>query len=121
MKGSFSPSPDDLILGYRLTEQAVIVSAVGEIDQLTLGPFRSTLSLALHEPSAHAVIVDLTGVTFLGSQGLNALLNAREEAQRANEALRLVVGHQHPVLLPLELTGLDKVFEVCETVQDAIY
>jgi anti-sigma B factor antagonist len=66
------------------------------------------------------VVVDLTNVTYLGSHGLTALVTAAVEAQHQDEPLRIVVDHQRQVIQPLQLTGLDKVLALYESVEDAI-
>ena len=98
----------------------MIVTATGEIDQLTESLLESTVSQALSESTNQLVITDLTAVEFLSSAGVRALTIAMQQARLTQRPLRLVVGHQRPVLTPLELTGLDEVLALYETVEDAI-
>ena len=65
------------------------------------------------------MVVDLTQVTFLGSRGLSALVDAHREA-RAGTPLRVVVDHTRPVILPLQLSGLDQVLTLFHYVNEAV-
>jgi anti-sigma B factor antagonist len=67
------------------------------------------------------LVIDLTEVTFLSSQGLQALVDATVAAQRRREPLRIVVDHTRPVIRPIELTGLDDVLSLFDTVDDALH
>jgi anti-anti-sigma regulatory factor len=62
-------------------------------------------------------ILDLTAVTFLGSAGLTALV----EATRHSAApLRIVVDSNRPVIRPIEVTGLDDVLRLYHSVDEAV-
>ena len=64
----------------------------------------------------------MTRVSFLGSQGLQVLLDGAREAihHRGFETLRIVVDHARPVIRPIELTGLDAVLTTFHTVAEAL-
>lgn len=60
-------------------EAAPAVPVAGEIDVHTAGRFRSSVDDGLDQVAdtdAVALLIDLTGVTFLGSSGLTALVEA---------------------------------------------
>jgi anti-sigma B factor antagonist len=109
-----------LTVSVQALPTAVIVTVVGEVDGWTVDRLRVALGQALDQPGERAVVVDLTRVSFLGSVGLGALVQARREARARREALRVVVDHQRPVLRPLQLTGLDEVLALYETVSEAV-
>ena len=109
-----------LSVSRETTDRAVIITATGEVDILSVDRLRSEVVEGLREPVGHPVIVDLTKVTFLGSCGLGALVEAAGEALRHDESLRVVVGHRRQVIRPLQITGLDQVLALYETVQDAL-
>ncbi|MFD0279589.1 STAS domain-containing protein [Kitasatospora sp. NPDC127111] len=81
----------------------VVVRARGDID-LDTGPrLRHELIRALAEN--HEVVLDLSEVTFMDCAGLNALIDARNQADRRGARLTLRnVGR--PVARILALTGL---------------
>jgi anti-sigma B factor antagonist len=113
-------SDQALTVSKDLTDRAVIVTASGEVDMLNVDQLRSVVVQALREGPGRPVVVDLTNVTYLGSHGLTALVTAAVEAQHQDEPLRIVVDHQRQVIQPLQLTGLDKVLALYESVEDAI-
>ena len=64
-------------------------------------------------------MLDLTEVDFIGSAALSVLVDARRRADEAGIAMALVATRR-VTLLPLELTGLARVFPVFRTVREAI-
>ena len=96
---------------------AVVVAVYGEIDTMTAPAVGEQLSGRLAR--AQLVVVDLSGVTFLGSAGLAVLVAGKDEADRAGKRLRLVAG-SHTVTRALEATGLITVFDVRDGVPDAL-
>jgi anti-sigma B factor antagonist len=111
---------DLLSVSRQTNSDFVIVTAAGEVDMLTVGRLRSAVAEGLREPVGRRLIVDLTRVTFLGANGLIALVEAATEARRHHEPLRIVVDHQRQVVRPLQITGLDRVLALYDTVEDAI-
>jgi anti-sigma B factor antagonist len=69
---------------------------------------------------SHAGTVDLTEVTFLSSDGLQALLDVTQTAQRRREPLPIVVDHTRPVIRPIEITGLENALALFTSVDDAL-
>jgi anti-sigma B factor antagonist len=66
-----------------------------------------------------AVVLDLDDVDFIGSSALSVLVGARHRADEAGIAMGLVASRR-ATLLPLELTGLTRLFPVFPTVRDAV-
>lgn len=80
-----------------------VVTAVGEIDMSNAGRLRDALGLAA--PDGGRFVVDLTGVRYLDSAGLNALF---PHVSR----IRLIAG---PLLAPvLTISGLSDITSVRE-------
>ena len=67
------------------------------------------------------LVIDLTPVTFMDSRGLQALVDATQAAQQQREPLRIVVDHTRPVVRPIQVTGLDNVLALFNTVEDAVH
>ncbi|MQY29526.1 STAS domain-containing protein [Nocardia aurantia] len=108
-----------LTVSQRHEGDTVVVAAEGEID-ITSAP---QLSAALEAVGAGvtAPIVDLSGVDFMGSVGLSVLLAASEKLKAAQAdagQLRVVVSPQ--VRRPLEVTGLDKVLALFDSLDQAL-
>ena len=85
------------------------VAVEGEVDVFTAPDMRAELTGALR--SHRLVTVDLSAVTFMDSQGLSALIRAREEAESLGGCLRLDKVPARVMKL-LELTGLDTLLTV---------
>jgi len=97
-----------------------VVAVVGELDMESTPALEHAVMTALDEASGVACIVDLTAVTFLGSAGLTALVNAANHAETRREPLRIVVDGNRPVIRPIQITGLDQVLSLYHTVEEAL-
>ncbi len=87
----------------------VCVAVTGEVDAYTAPKLRAELLAAVRE---HPVVtVDLSAVTFMDSQGLTALITARQQAEQRGTSL-VLDGVPPRVLKLLQLTGLDAMFAV---------
>ena len=114
---------ESLVVDQEAREDAVLVRVQGDVDSITVGELSSQLTAALKLAATHParpLVIDLQPVTFFGSAGLNAILDCREQGLAAGTSVRLVVGHNQYVLRPLEVTKLDRVFEVHRTLTDAL-
>jgi anti-anti-sigma factor len=74
----------------------------GELDLASAEPFREELSAAIRGASDTTFLVDLSGVTFMDSSGLRALLNALE----VGDGKRVIVQSSRQVFKLLNLSGL---------------
>jgi anti-sigma B factor antagonist len=102
--------------------QALVVTVAGEIDVLTVDRLRAAVASGFDQlPADSVLVIDLTDVTFLGSPGLQALVEATRGARRRHEPLRIVVDHTRPVVRPIELAGLDDVLALFHTVDEALH
>ena len=97
-------------------DRGAVVTVRGEVDLATAPALAD--ALAGIAPGDGPAVVDLTDVGFLDSSGLSVLLQARERLS-AGAGLRLVV--TRPALQRvLAVTGLDEVFVVAPTVDEAL-
>jgi len=120
-RSSEEPAAEQLIsIGREPVAGAVLVTIAGELDMLTTPRLRAAVSGALEEAGGEPVVLDLTEVTFLGSHGLAALVEAVRRAERRGGPLRIVVDNARPVIRPIELTGLDDVLALFGTVEEAL-
>ena len=91
-----------------------VVRVMGEVDLATVPALEEAL-LGVSDDRVGAVIVDLTGCTFLDSSGIRALIGTKERLERANRRLALALST--PVVLRvLQITGLDERFEIYPSV-----
>jgi anti-sigma B factor antagonist len=91
----------------------VTLRASGEIDLYSAGDFTAALGQAAD--TAPDVTVDLTGVRFMDSTGLRALLRARRRAEDEGGRLRLAVDPSGAVARLLDLAGVSALFEGVES------
>jgi anti-anti-sigma factor len=113
---------DLLAVAREAREDAVLVRVEGDVDSTTVGELADHLKAALELAATHParlVIVDLKPVTFFGSAGLNAVLDCHERGVAAGTSVRIVADHGL-VLQPIQVTELDRVFEIYPTLPDAL-
>jgi anti-sigma B factor antagonist len=99
-----------------------VVRVSGEVDMLTapvLAEQVRALLAASDGPIRRALVVDLTGVGFLGSAGLAVLADAAKIATERVITLR-VVAASHAVLRPLQVAGLDAVLVIVDDLATAV-
>lgn len=105
---------DLLSLSTRTGEDgSVRVTATGEVDTLTAPAFRSVLDTVVQRRPPELVI-DLSGIRFLGSAGLTVLVEAHHAANDRDVALRLIATTR-AVTGALTVTGLIDLFAVTVT------
>ena len=116
-----SVGTDLLGLVVRQRANGVLVLAVdGELDTLTAPLLGACLREQFAANPAH-LILDLQAVRFLGSSGLNCLLDAREFVQQMPRTELHVAGVvTRAVARPLEVTGLLERFDTYPTLTDAL-
>jgi anti-sigma B factor antagonist len=95
-----------------------VVCVDGELDMVSAPVLRRELQTQLRQGFS-AVVLDLSGVTFMGSSGLAVLAEARTWATEAQVALR-VVAHGPMVRRPMELTGLNRLVATFGSVAEAL-
>jgi anti-sigma B factor antagonist len=104
----------------RPAAEQVVITVGGEVDMLTSPQLRS-LVLDQFDPGAgvELVVLDLDGVTFLGTSGLAVLIEVREAAHAAGVELRLACTARR-VLRPLTIAGLIPLFDIHDTIDAAL-
>ncbi|MBC3190551.1 STAS domain-containing protein [Pseudonocardia sp. C8] len=113
-----SEGGDELRLETSFPSEGVTVIAVGgELDMLTAPELRREVSERI--PAASLVVLELGGVRFLGTSGLAALIEIREQAHRAGVELRIACTERR-VLRPLGLAGLHHLFDIHDDVEAAL-
>lgn len=97
--------------------EACIVHVAGEVDVYTSPQLKASLLVAVGE-DCPVVIVDLDGVGFIDSSGLGVLVGALRRAREAGGDLRIVSARDTVVKI-FRITGLDRVFPVYTTLDEA--
>lgn len=98
----------------------VVIEVGGEVDMLTSPQLRATvLDQFATSAGVELVVLDLDGVTFLGTSGLAVLIEVREAAHAAGVELRLACTARR-VLRPLTIAGLIPLFDIHDTIDRAL-
>ncbi|SFB50579.1 anti-sigma B factor antagonist [Amycolatopsis marina] len=115
------PTSQDSALRVRTRHAGAIpvIAVEGEVDLSTVESVRDAVHCELKATQPQGLILDLTGVTFLCSTGLQLLVDADRRMQDNGGAL-CVVGARREVLRPLQLTGLDEHLHVYPTLEEAL-
>jgi anti-sigma B factor antagonist len=97
-----------------------VITVGGEVDMLT-SPQLRTAVLDQLEPGSDTelVVLDLDGVSFLGTSGLAVLIEVREAAHAAGVELRLACTARR-VLRPLTIAGLVPLFDIHDSIDGAL-
>ncbi|MEV4315686.1 STAS domain-containing protein [Actinocrispum sp. NPDC049592] len=102
----------------RVRPNIVVVQVAGELDMSSVKPLETAVGHQL-TTRPKGLVIDMRNVTFCRSSGLRVLLKARESAEDAHIGLRLVAVRP-AVLRVLEISGLGSVFDVRESVPEAM-
>jgi anti-sigma B factor antagonist len=106
-----------LRLHHQEARAAVVVAVAGDVDMNTVPELEEQLVEATRADVP--LVLDLTGVTFLDSTGLSALVRCYERGQRDGTGFRVVVATR-TVSRPLTLTALDSLLDVYPTLEAAL-
>jgi anti-sigma B factor antagonist len=113
-------SIDTLSIDVRVTADGKIqIFALGGSLDIATSPSLRAALLEAAEGENHEIIVDLTGLEFLDSTGLGALIGAHKRASEHHGSVRLVA-QEGQILRLLRITGLLDVFAVYPSVDAAL-
>ncbi|MFF7975690.1 anti-sigma factor antagonist [Streptomyces sp. NPDC007905] len=94
-----------------------VVTVGGEIDHDSAPQLLQALTS--HDTAAQRTVLDVSGVTFMDSSGINALITAHQAAESLGGWLRLA-GPSPSVSRLIEIVGLRPVIACHSTVVDAL-
>lgn len=96
---------------------AVVLHVTGELDLVTT-PILSEACTAALQSRPPVLVIDLTGVTFLASVGMSAIVAAHEAGGEQTKVR--VVGGSRDTLRPIRVTGLDNLLSVYPDLPSAL-
>jgi anti-sigma B factor antagonist len=108
----------DLSITSEAHGEATVVHVGGEIDVYTAPVLREHLDEHI-SAGRHNLVIDLENVSFMASTGLGVLVGRLKLVRAANGTLRLVCSSER-ILSVFSITGLDKVFQIFPSVDDAL-
>ena len=109
----------ELKVTCRQQGEYVVMSVHGEIDLYTVPRLQRELAGVLADGSPVRLVVDLSGVDFCDSTGVNVLLAAHKQAKDAGGDMELAAPRR-AVRKILQVTGLEAVFTVTDTPAQAV-
>ena len=107
----------NLLVESRDSGDWTVVEPKGEIDLYTAPKLKEQLTRLL-EQGRERLVVNLDGVEFLDSTGLGVLIGSLKRCREADGELALAAPRE-TVQKVLRVTGLDKVFPIHQTVDQA--
>ena len=102
----------------QLSSEAYVISLTGEVDLYTAPEFKQQL-IEVIEQGGKEVVVDFSNTTFIDSTTLGVLVGGVKRL-RANEGRLSLVCSDRNITKIFEITGLDKVFEIYTTRDEAV-
>ncbi len=107
-------------LGLDVKEQngVPVLAVSGEVDVYTAPRLREKL-VELVSQGNYRIVVDLEAVEFLDSTGLGVLVGGLKRVRTHDGSLSLVCTQQR-ILKVFDITGLNKVFTIHDTVDAAV-
>jgi anti-sigma B factor antagonist len=99
-------------------DDVVVLGPVGEFDIANVDLLRSTF-LDAATPTTNKVVIDLSGTEFVDSMAIGAMLGVARRANGWGGWVRMVAPRPN-IRHVLAATGLDKVFGLYDTVDQAI-
>jgi anti-sigma B factor antagonist len=108
----------DLSVSSSERGSVTVVHVEGEIDVYTAPLLREVLDKQVAAGRTD-LVVDLEKVTFMDSTGLGVLVGRLKLVRGQNGTLR-IVSAQERILKVFKITGLDKVFHIYATVDEAL-
>ncbi len=97
-------------------EGYTVCRPVGELDAFTVSQFRQSLA---EMASSHRLLIDMSGVPFVDSAGLGALIGGIRRVRELGGDVAVACNRPTLVRL-LRTTGFDRIVTVAETVEEAV-
>jgi anti-sigma B factor antagonist len=93
------------------TDPVVVLVARGEVDAANVADLAAALEAAVLDHERH-VVLDASGIAFIDSNGITALVGGLRRLNRSRRRLALACGPATALGRALTTTGLDRTFEV---------
>ncbi len=101
----------------REEDDALIVALKGDVDLQSSPEARTILLDCVGKKKP--VLVDLSGVGYIDSSGVASLVESLQTARKSGTNV-ILVAVSEGALRVLQLARLDKVFTICDTVEDGL-
>ena len=104
---------------FRTRGRAIVASLTGEVDLSNAASIGDALTETVPN-HALALVLDLSGVDYLDSAGIQLLYRLREELRVRGQVLRLVIPGSSPANDALRLAGVARHVDTADTVDGAL-
>jgi anti-sigma B factor antagonist len=108
---------DSITISATDQDGIAVLMVGGDVDLATVGDFDGAVSDALAR-TPKALVIDLSGVDFLASAGLQALVATQQKI--GTSAGFAVVANGPATSRPIQLTGLDQIFSLYASLPEAL-
>ena len=115
---SLSQGRRDLEISSRMVNQTWVIALKGSIDALTANEITS-YTVEQFDDQGTQLVVDLSGVAFMSSAGLRAVLTVLKERRQRGGDLRLAAA-QPGVEKVLKISGFTSIVKTYPTVESAV-
>lgn len=109
---------EQLTVVTHTTGECAVLALVGELDVTNADEVEETVRVAWQDPPSYLVF-DLSGLTFMDSAGVRVLVRARRRATEHGGTV-VLAGLTPSVSRIIEITGLDQVFTIRATLDEAL-
>lgn len=100
-----------------LGDHVTVISGEGRLNQVSAPLLREAVAAAVLEGRPR-IVVDLSGVDFMDSSGLGALVGCLKTARQAGGDVKIAAPSEQ-VTMVLQLSNLDRIFTSFATPEDA--
>ena len=108
----------DLQISVRRSDDVALIDLAGEVDAYTSARFREVM-MDIIEDGSPRLIVSMARVDYIDSSGLGALVGGLKRTSERDGKI-IIVCHQSQVRKVFEITGLEKVFPIFDTEEEAL-
>lgn len=99
-------------------EKAQVLACTGRMDAQVSGLLKERIQELLDQ-GATRIVMDLEGLEFLDSSGLGALVSCLRRIKEKKGEIKLA-GLRPEVRSIFEITRVSRLFQICETVEEAV-
>jgi anti-anti-sigma factor len=111
------PAEEAIATAIAYHNGVAVLKVDGDVDLATVPALEAAITEALI-PRPTGLVIDLTEVGFLASAGLQALVATHNKV--SDTAQFAVVANSAATSRPIQLTGLDQIFKLYPTLDDAL-
>jgi anti-anti-sigma factor len=106
-------------VAFEMLGDIVVARVEGEVDMSNAAELGAAITARV--PSeARALVLDLAGVGYVDSAGIQVLFELRERLGRRGQAIRVALAGDSPVATALEYAGVQRMLGAATTVREAI-